>query len=92
MELYLDDYFSCIFNQTCNTTNIRIILVDDGSVDRSPTIIEGWQKRYPNQITYLHQKNAGPGAARNRGLDAVTTEWVTFIDSDDKMNPITSKK
>ena len=87
MELYLDDYFSCIFNQTCNTTNIRIILVDDGSVDRSPTIIEGWQKRYPNQITYLHQKNAGPGAARNRGLDAVTTEWVTFIDSDDKIEP-----
>lgn len=87
MELYLDDYFSCIFNQTCNTANIRIILVDDGSTDRSPLIISEWQKRYPGQITYLRQENAGPGAARNKGLGEVATEWVTFIDSDDKIEP-----
>lgn len=87
MEEYLDDYFSSIFGQTCNTENIFIILVDDGSADQSPSIISSWQRRYPGQITYLRQENAGPGAARNNGLGAVTTEWVTFIDSDDKIEP-----
>lgn len=87
MELYLDDYFESIFGQTCNTSNIFFVLVDDGSTDRSAEIIQKWSNRYPDQITYLRQENAGPGAARNRGLQEVTTEWVTFIDSDDKVAP-----
>lgn len=87
MELYLDDYFESIFGQTCNTANIFFVLVDDGSTDRSAEIIQKWSDRHPGQITYLCQENAGPGAARNRGLQEVTTEWVTFIDSDDKVAP-----
>ena len=85
MEKYLDDYFTSIFSQTCDTSCIKIILVDDGSTDSSPSIIRHWQDAYPEQITYFCQENAGPGAARNRGLQEVETEWVTFIDSDDKV-------
>ena len=87
MEEYLDDYFTSIFGQSCNTDAISVILVDDGSQDRSAEIISSWQQRYQNQITYLKQDNAGPGAARNRGLKEAKTEWVTFIDSDDKVAP-----
>ena len=84
---YLDDYFSSIFEQTCDTRNISIVLVDDGSSDRSAEIISEWQERHPGRITYYYQVNSGPGAARNKGLGAVSTEWVTFVDSDDKLAP-----
>lgn len=84
---YLDDYFSSIFEQTCTTSRISIIIVDDGSSDATADIIALWQKKYPSQITYLRQSNGGPGAARNHGLQHVSTEWVTFMDSDDKLAP-----
>ncbi|OHD54898.1 MAG: hypothetical protein A2Y33_16130 [Spirochaetes bacterium GWF1_51_8] len=57
--------------------NIELICVDDGSTDNSAEII----KRYP-QVKYIYQKNAGPAAARNTGIDAATGEIVHFIDSD----------
>ncbi|WP_296009637.1 CDP-glycerol glycerophosphotransferase family protein [uncultured Adlercreutzia sp.] len=85
MQNYLDDYFESIFSQTCGTDHIKIVLVDDGSTDDSAAVIESWQKRYPGKISYIRQENAGPGAARNRGLEMVSTEWVTFIDTDDKI-------
>lgn len=84
---YLDDYFSSIFAQTCDTSRISIIIVDDGSTDATPDIVSRWQNEHPNQITYFSQKNEGPGAARNHGLRHVDTEWVTFVDSDDKLAP-----
>lgn len=87
MEKYLDDFFSSIFNQSCDTSNISIVLVDDGSTDSSASIIHTWQEKYPGQIEYIFQENGGPGAARNRGFQNVKTEWVTFIDSDDKVAP-----
>ncbi|MDQ9204241.1 glycosyltransferase family A protein [Cronobacter sakazakii] len=42
-----------------------------------------WQRKYPKNITYICQENAGQSAARNNGLQQVATEWVTFIDPDD---------
>ena len=86
-EAYLNDYFESIFDQTCRADQVKLIMVDDGSTDGSREVIESWQSRYPGKITYIYQENAGPGAARNRGLREVETEWVTFIDSDDVISP-----
>jgi CDP-glycerol glycerophosphotransferase (TagB/SpsB family)/GT2 family glycosyltransferase len=87
MEQYLDDYFESLVNQTLNfKNNIHLILVDDGSTDRSSDIIKEWQKKYPNNILYVTTEHGGPASARNLGLDHVETSWVTFIDSDDFVN------
>lgn len=81
---YLDAYFESIINQTVDfSESIEIILVDDGSVDNSSEVIKKWAARYPLNIRYLYQKNAGQGAARNLGLRYAKNEWVSFIDADD---------
>ena len=57
----------------------EVIVVDDGSTDDSVAVIE----RYGARITFIRQANAGPGAARNRGLAAARGELIQFMDSDD---------
>lgn len=81
---YLDQYFDSLVNQTLSfKKHIHLILVDDGSTDNSAAIIKKWQKKYPNNITYIYKENGGISSARNLGLQHVKTKWVTFIDSDD---------
>lgn len=84
VEKYLDDYFKSLVNQTLDfKKHIYLIMVDDGSLDNSADIIKKWQKKYPDNITYIKKENGGQASARNLGLKYVQTEWVTFIDSDD---------
>lgn len=81
---YLNDYFKSIVNQSLGFSKyIQLILVDDGSTDNSADIIQTWQKKYPDNIKYIKQNNAGQASARNLGIDYVETAWVTFIDPDD---------
>lgn len=81
---YLDEYFNSIIKQRLDFKNhIHLILVDDGSTDDSAEIIKRWEKKYPNNITYLYKKNGGQASARNLGIASVNTEWVTFMDPDD---------
>lgn len=81
---FLDDYFKSFINQKLIfKEHIQLILVDDGSTDNSADIIKKWQNKYPDNIKYVYQDNAGQSVARNQGLQHVKTEWVTFIDPDD---------
>ena len=57
----------------------EVIVVDDGSTDHSVALLECYGKR----ITLIRQANAGPGAARNRGLAAARGDLIQFMDSDD---------
>jgi glycosyltransferase involved in cell wall biosynthesis/CDP-glycerol glycerophosphotransferase (TagB/SpsB family) len=88
VEKYLDDYFKSITRQTLDFKgHIQLILVDDGSVDKSAQIIKKWQKKFPDNITYIYQENQGAAIARNNGIPLVKNDWVTFIDSDDFVSP-----
>ena len=81
-EEYID---KCIENLIIQTYgNIEIILVDDGSTDRSPQIIDDYSKQYENVIA-VHQKNQGQGVARNKGLDIASGDYIGFMDDDDNI-------
>src|SRR5690606_1295876 len=85
---YLDDYFESIVNQSVEfKDSIFIICVDDGSTDNSAEIIKKWQRKYPNNISYIYKENGGQSSARNLGLKSVETDWVIFTDPDDFIHP-----
>lgn len=65
----------------------RILLIDDGSVDQTAQIGQGYAQQYPAKIQYLFQENRGLGGARNTGLRLVETAYVSFLDSDDWLMP-----
>lgn len=88
-EKYLDRCIESAVNQTYKET--EIILIDDGSTDLSPFICERWAEKY-SSIKVIHKSNEGAGLARNAGLDAVTGDYVLFVDSDDYILPETVQK
>lgn len=62
--------------------NFELILVDDGSRDRSAEIIDQYASADPRVIA-IHKLNGGVSSARNAGLDRATGDYVAFIDADD---------
>ena len=66
---------------------IEIIIVDDGSTDDTLSVEDEIRDRYPDIVRVLRQQNAGPGAARQLGLEAAQGEFVQFLDSDDLLLP-----
>ena len=79
-EKYLDRCIESILMQKVD--DIEIILVDDGSPDKSGEMCDKWALR-DNHIRVIHKQNGGPGSARNMALDIAQGTYVTFIDSDD---------
>ena len=66
---------------------VEIIIVDDGSTDDTAQVISELRGRHPEITQVLHQSNAGPGPARQRGLEASSGEFIQFLDSDDLLLP-----
>ncbi|MEN6568446.1 MAG: glycosyltransferase [Rikenellaceae bacterium] len=77
---YLKETLLSVISQTLRDT--EIIVVNDGSTDKSEEIIESYQKG-DSRIKYLFQPNQGQSIARNVGLDNATGDFVYFMDSDD---------
>ena len=67
-------------------TNLEIILVDDGSPDNCPAICDEYAEK-DDRVRVIHKPNGGLSDARNAGLDIATGEWLSFIDSDDWIEP-----
>lgn len=64
----------------------ELIPVDDGSTDSSLRILKEYEAR-DSRIKVIHQENAGPGLARNKGIENASGDYVVFIDSDDVITP-----
>ncbi len=84
VEGYLDRCLQSVTGQTYE--NLEILLVDDGSPDRSGAICDEWAAR-DSRIKVFHVPNGGAGKARNLALDAARGEFVALVDSDDYLHP-----
>lgn len=85
VESYLEEAILSIVEQDIGfEEHIQIILVNDGSTDKSGEICEKYQQLYPNNITYIVQENSGVSEARNNGMQYIQGKFVNFLDSDDK--------
>lgn len=80
VEKYLDECVNSIVNQSYK--NLEIILVDDGSTDKSGAICDEWRNK-DSRIKVVHKANAGSGYARNSGIEVAEGDFVAFVDSDD---------
>ena len=80
VEKYINRCLESVINQTYK--NIEIILVDDGSPDRSGEICENFSKT-DSRIKVFHKMNGGLSDARNYGVKKANGAYITFIDSDD---------
>ncbi len=79
-ERYIGSALRSILQQ--DWPKLEIIVVDDGSTDSSGDIVSTF-----SQVLLLRQANAGVAAARNRGIDHATHEWIAFLDADDLWLP-----
>ena len=84
MEEYLDEAVNHLLDQQLPFREyVELILVDDGSSDRTGELADAWHAKYPENITVVHQKNAGVSAARNAGLARAHGRYINFMDADD---------
>ena len=84
-ENYLRECLDSILNQTLQDT--ELFLVDDGSTDGSADIIREYAEKHPEKIQAFFKENGGQGSARNVAMQYATGEFLSFIDSDDWIDP-----
>lgn len=84
VEKYLEHCVAAVRNQTYK--NLEIILVDDGSSDKSREMCDVYAN-LDSRIIVIHKPNGGVSSARNAGLDVCKGEYISFVDSDDYVHP-----
>ena len=84
VEQYLERCVDSVLQQTMQ--NLQIILVDDGSPDRSPLICDRYTSS-ESRVQVIHKENGGLASARNAGLKVSEGKYIFFLDSDDWLEP-----
>ncbi len=87
VEKYIRQCLDSVYSQTFR--NFEVIIIDDGSPDNCGRICDEYAEKYGNEIKtkVIHKENGGLCRARNDGIDAAQGEWITFVDSDDWIEP-----
>lgn len=81
-EAYLDKCLRSMLEPTL-LEQLEIIVVNDGSSDRTPAIAQDYCDRYPQTVRVIHQENKGHGGALNTGCSAASAKYLKVIDADD---------
>lgn len=84
-ERFLEEAVDSMLNQTLPPH--EIIIVDDGSLDRTPAIIKDLSDRHANVKPYFLESNRGVSFARNFGVERAQSDWCLFFDADDVASP-----
>lgn len=85
VERYLERCVASLLDQP--GTNLEVILVDDGSTDGSGALCDQIAAG-DGRVRVIHKKNGGLSSARNMGLDQAVGDYITFVDSDDWVEPV----
>ncbi|CAN7296368.1 glycosyltransferase family 2 protein [Paenibacillus sp. LjRoot56] len=83
VEKWIESCISSILNQSFS--NFELILVNDGSPDKSGEIADEYAKK-DSRIKVIHKNNGGLSSARNTGINAATGKYIAFVDSDDQVS------
>ena len=83
-EKFINRAIKSVLNQTYK--NIEILLMDDGSKDKSLKIINKYAQKYPDVIHVYSHENHGVGYTRNRALNLLSGEYICFLDADDYLD------
>lgn len=86
-QKYIRECLESIKNQSYK--ELEVVIVNDGSNDGSEQIIQQYNDCL--DLVYYRQSNQGVSAARNKGLELATGDWVFFLDADDYLAPDTMK-
>lgn len=84
IEEYIERCVNSILNQTYD--NFEVLLVDDGSTDRSGEILDCYKEK-DSRVKVFHKENGGSSSARNLAIDNANGEYLSFVDSDDYIEP-----
>jgi len=84
-EKYVAECIESCLNQTYK--DYEIIIIDDGSTDKSVDIISEYHKNNKNKITLIHKENGGTASALNTGFERMKGEWFKWVSADDVLYP-----
>lgn len=92
VEAFLSEAVESLVHQTIGFSRIQLILVDDGSTDRSGAICDAYRKKYPENVVVIHKENGRQASARNAGIPYIKGKYVSFMDPDDTLDPDAMEK
>ena len=84
VEKYLEECIKSVINQSYK--NIELIMIDDGSTDKSLSIMKKYEKKYKNIFVYKQENDEAPGKARNEGINNSKGTYIFFLDADDYLH------
>lgn len=84
IEDYIGRCLDSVLSQTYK--NLEIIVIDDGSSDRTGEILDDYEKKN-HRMKVIHKENGGVSSARNIGIDRANGDYIGFVDGDDRVNP-----
>ena len=73
----------CVESLLAGGADVEILIIDDGSTDKTGSIADEYEAKYPGIVKALHQENGGHGAAVNTGLENASGLYFKVVDSDD---------
>lgn len=85
LEKYIKQNLDSFVNAK-NKDYIEVLVIDDGSTDKTALIVQEYETKYPNIIKLVKQKNAGPGSTVNNGISKATGKYFRMVDGDDWVN------